>query len=237
MSLNYRFLGFHESRICRVLKGRLLFQIPWSSGQSSLEIGAQDMIYTQERGFHLLIVSRKDKIMRNMTKKRLGLIFVLLFAFLFGGFSWADSAKIAIVDTQKVLQESKAAKEARTSLLADIKKKRALFQRKQEEARQLQKELSRQSKDASPDALQEKREKLAQEVKSLKRLKVDMEEDLRRKNMELTKKILREIREVVKDYRKKKKYTVILEKKTVIAADDSIDITEQIIKLYDKKKK
>ncbi|MBW1774889.1 MAG: OmpH family outer membrane protein [Deltaproteobacteria bacterium] len=175
--------------------------------------------------------------MRNMTKKRLGLIFVLLFAFLFGGFSWADSAKIAIVDTQKVLQESKAAKEARTSLLADIKKKRALFQRKQEEARQLQKELSRQSKDASPDALQEKREKLAQEVKSLKRLKVDMEEDLRRKNMELTKKILREIREVVKDYRKKKKYTVILEKKTVIAADDSIDITEQIIKLYDKKKK
>ena len=195
------------------------------------------MIYTQGRGFHLLIVSRKDKIMRNMTKKRLGLIFVLLFVFLFGGSSWADSAKIAIVDTQKVLQESKAAKEARASLMDDIKEKRALYQKKQEEALKLQKELSLKSKGSSPEALRGEREKLALEVKNLKRLKVDMEEDLRRKNVELTQKILQEVREVVKNYRKKKKYTVILEKRSVITSDESIDITEQIIKLYDKKKK
>lgn len=195
------------------------------------------MIYTQGRVLHLLIVSRKDKIMRNMTKKRLGLIFVLLFVFLFGGSSWADSAKIAIVDTQKVLQESKAAKEARASLMDDIKEKRALYQKKQEEALKLQKELSLKSKGSSPEALRGEREKLALEVKNLKRLKVDMEEDLRRKNVELTQKILQEVREVVKNYRKKKKYTVILEKRSVITSDESIDITEQIIKLYDKKKK
>ena len=175
--------------------------------------------------------------MRDLTKKRAGLIFVLLLAFLFGGFSWADSAKIAIVDTQKVLQESKAAKEARASLMADIKEKRALYQKKQEEALKLQKELSLKSKGSSPEALRGEREKLALEVKNLKRLKVDMEEDLRRKNVELTQKILQEVREVVKNYRKKKKYTVILEKRSVITSDESIDITEQIIKLYDKKKK
>jgi outer membrane protein len=175
--------------------------------------------------------------MRESTKKSLGLSFVLMCALLFGGFSWADGAKIGVVDTQRVLRESKAAKEARTSLLADIKEKRALFQKKQEEAVRLQRELSRQSKDASPNELSAKREQLAQEVKSLKRLKVDLEEELRRKNMELTKKILQEVREVIRDYRKKKKYTVILEKKTVITADDSIDITAQIIKLYDKKNK
>lgn len=195
------------------------------------------MIYTKRKVFLLLKVFRKDKIMRDLTKKRAGLIFVLLFAFLFGGFSWADSAKIAIVDTQKVLQESKAAKEARASLMADIKKKRALYQKKQEEALRLQKELSLKSKDSSPEALRGEREKLALEVKNLKRLKVDMEEDLRRKNVELTQKILQEVREVVKDYRKKKKYTVILEKRSVITSDESIDITDQIIKLYDKKKK
>ncbi len=175
--------------------------------------------------------------MSDLKKNKWGLSFVILCVMLLGGFSLADSAKIGVVDTQKVLQESKAAKEARASLLADIKAKRALFQKKQEEALRLQKELSRQGKDASPDDLREKREELAQEVKSLKRLKVDLEEELRRKNMELTNKILQDIREVIKDFRKTKKYTVILDKKAVITSDDAIDITEQIIKLYDKKKK
>ena len=175
--------------------------------------------------------------MHDSTRKKLCLSFILLCALIFGGFSWADSAKIGVVDTQRVLKESKAAKEARSKLLADIKEKRALFQKKQEEALRFQKELGLKSKGTKPDDLKAEREKLAQEVKNLKRLKVDLEEELRRKNMEITNKLLQEIRAIINDYRKKKKYTVILEKRTVISSDKAIDITGQIIKLYDKKKK
>jgi outer membrane protein len=174
--------------------------------------------------------------MRDLTRKRLGLSFIILCALIFGGFSWADSAKIGIVDTQKILQESKGAKAARERLMAEVKEKRAQFQRSQEEAMRLQKELNSRSRDASPEDLRAKRDKLAREMKTLKRLKIDMEDELRKKNMGIAKKILEEIKEVIEGYRKKHKLAVILEKKTVITADESIDITDEIIKIYDAKK-
>jgi len=187
--------------------------------------------------FALNTARRKDFIMGDCKIKIGGLLVALLFTLLSVGVSRAESTKIGIVDTQKVLQTSKAAEQARASLLADLKEKRALFQKKQEEVKMLEKEIRLESSGLSPEALRGKRERLAQELKDLKRLKEDLEEQIRRKNLELTKKILQEVRDIIVDYQKKKKYTLILEKKTVITADDSIDITDQIIKLYDQRKK
>lgn len=175
--------------------------------------------------------------MREYKREIVGIFVGLLILGLSGGMSWADSVKIGIVDTQKILKDSKAAIKAREGLLADMKEKRAVFQKKQEEVRMLEKEFRSESSGLSPEALRGKRERLAQEVKELKRLKEDLEEQIRRENLELTKKILKEVRDVIIDYRKKKKYTLILEKNTVITSDDSIDITDQIIELYDSRRK
>jgi Skp family chaperone for outer membrane proteins len=41
----------------------------------------------------------------------------------------------------------------------------------------------------------------------------------------------------VGNYRKKQNYTLILEKKSVVAYDEAVDITEKIIELFDKNKK
>ena len=73
----------------------------------------------------------------------------------------------------------------------------------------------------------------AQQVKELRCLKADLEEELKRKDAELTRKLLTEIRDVVEEYRKKNKITVIFEKRSVVAFDGAIDITDKIIKLYD----
>lgn len=87
----------------------------------------------------------------------------------------------------------------------------------------------------SEDAQKKKRDELAAEVKNLRRLKIDLEEDLEKKNKELTQRIFRDIRPTFKEFRKKKDHTLILEKVSVIASDDDIDVTEDVIKLYDKK--
>jgi len=41
----------------------------------------------------------------------------------------------------------------------------------------------------------------------------------------------------VNEFRKKNKFSLILEKKTVVSHDEGIDITKDIIKLYDARKK
>ncbi len=85
----------------------------------------------------------------------------------------------------------------------------------------------------APAVRKEKTERLTQEVKELRRLRSDLEEELKKKDAELTRQLLKEIREVVQEYLKKQKFTVILEKRSVVASDDAIDITDKIIKLYD----
>lgn len=160
--------------------------------------------------------------------------FVLLLA-VSGGVSTAADAKIGLIDTQKIMRESNAAKKARDILSKDLEAKRAQYKGEEDQARKLEEELKRDSQNMTPAARQEKAEKLEKEIKELGRLKSDLEEDFRRKDAELARKIIGEIGEIVKEFTKKEKYTVILEKRYIVAADDAIDITDKIIRLYDAK--
>ena len=168
--------------------------------------------------------------------KKLHILVVLLIGvmlFLPANASLALKVKIGLIDTQKIMRESKAAKRARTEFLKDREAKRAILNDKQQKALKMEEELKKEGRKMAPDVRKEKTEKLAQEVKELRRLKTDLEEELKKKDAELTRRILTEVREVVEAYRNKRKITVIFEKRSVVAFDGAIDITDEIIKLYD----
>ena len=145
----------------------------------------------------------------------------------------AGNVKIGLIDTQRIMLESKAAKQARNVFLKDLQKKRQVLKSKMEDVLAMEKKLKREAKDLSQAARKEIQETLAKEIKDLRRLRADLEEELKKKDLELTRKLLVEIREIVGDFSKERGYTVILEKKSVVAADETIDITEKIIGLYD----
>ncbi|MEW6666383.1 MAG: OmpH family outer membrane protein [Thermodesulfobacteriota bacterium] len=145
----------------------------------------------------------------------------------------AAEVKIGMIDTQKIMRESKAAKKAREILMKELEGKRAKYKAEEDEARRLEEEIKREGASMSPAARQEKAEKLEKELKELGRLKSDIEEELRKKDAELTRKLLQEIYQIVKELTKKEKYSVILEKRYVVTADEAIDITDKVIRLYD----
>lgn len=145
--------------------------------------------------------------------------------------------KLGVIDTAKLMRESKAAKNARAIFLKDLEAKRGILAAKEKEVRQLEEGLKKPETKLSDEARREKNDRLAKEVKELKRLGSDLEEELKRKNAELTQKLLGEIRAIVKAFSNKENYTLILERGAVVAADDAIDITDKIIQIYDGKEK
>jgi outer membrane protein len=149
------------------------------------------------------------------------------------GVSSGAEVRIGVIDTQKIMRESKAAKKARDILASDLDAKRAKFKAEEDQARKLDEELKKSGESMTPAARQEKAEQLEKEIKELGRLKSDLEEDFRKKDAELGRKILSEISVIVKEFTKKEKFTVILEKRYVVAADDTIEITDKIIRQYD----
>mgnify|MGYP003874236445 FL=1 len=172
-------------------------------------------------------------------RKKLAIMGVILIAIAISSSDCTQAAdvKIGIIDTQEVMKESKAAKKARNLLMDELNEKRSLFSKKQDEVRLLEEEIKIKGDGMTESQKREKNDHLAREVKNLQRLKTDLEEDLNKKNVDLTQKILQEVSDVVKEFMKKEKYTLILEKRSVVSSDEAIDITEKIIRLYDAKKK
>ncbi len=147
------------------------------------------------------------------------------------------SIKLGVIDTAKIMRESKAAKNAQTIFLKDLEAKRGTLAAKEKEVRLLEEELKKPDAKLSPEERNNKNDKLAKEVKELNRLKSDLEEELKKKDVELTQKLIGELRGIVNTFYKKENYTLILEKSAVVASDDAIDITDKIIQIYDGQKR
>jgi outer membrane protein len=64
----------------------------------------------------------------------------------------------------------------------------------------------------------------------------NLRDDARTKEMEMSKKIIREIQKVIFSYAKKGGYAMIFEKSRsgLLYAPDSLDLTDTIIKIYDQ---
>ncbi|MFC1840546.1 OmpH family outer membrane protein [Thermodesulfobacteriota bacterium] len=168
-----------------------------------------------------------------MRKKLFAIILFALICFAHSGLVYAADMKIAVIDTQKILRESKSAGKARAIFLKDVQSNRTVLDAKQNELRKLEEEIRIGGRDMAPQVRQEKSENLTREAKELRRLKSDLEEELKKKDAELRRTILQEVLEIVKEYRKKEKYSIVLEKRSIVDSDDAIDITDKIIRLYD----
>jgi len=91
----------------------------------------------------------------------------------------------------------------------------------------------------TPDAKAQKEREYQQKLKDFQRFTKDSQDQLQQQDSQFTHRILREVLDVVRAEGKKEGYTMILEKSesSLIYADKSIDMTDQVIKLYNQKSK
>jgi outer membrane protein len=173
---------------------------------------------------------------KTMKKTLLAAFYLCITVCLFIGPVYAADIKIGVIDTSKIISDSKAGKNANVAFNKELETKQATLSAKQKEIEAIQNELSSKGKDMTPSVYNEKTAAYTRVSKELTRLKSDMEEELKAKKTSLTNKLLSEISVVVSDYCKKDKFTVILEKSYVAAYDNTVDITDKIIQLYDTPK-
>ena len=147
--------------------------------------------------------------------------------------------KVGYVDLQRALSESEAGKTAEGKFQEEVKKARGGIDSKKKEYDALQEAVKKQKDSLSAKALAEKEEKLMSMEKDLKRTIQDGEDALRRKNAQLVGDLVKKLREIVNQIGKDDGYTMIFEKGTqspVLFADQSIDITEKVVKKFNSEK-
>ncbi len=173
--------------------------------------------------------------------KKAGLLILswgLLLAF--ASFAFGEEAmKVAYVDMQRALNQCEAGKDAKRQISAEVEKIQKEFAGRQKELEKIKEDLEKRGSVLSESARQQKERDYQAKLRDLQRLQRDYEEDLRRKDRELSDRILKNLEAIIKKMGEEGKYTFILEKNqpAVIYISKGLDLTDEVIKRIDKKPK
>ncbi len=150
----------------------------------------------------------------------------------------AESVRIAVVNQQRALASSNEGRAAEKALKSLMQKKRTELEPLEQELKRQQEEFESQKYVLSRSALEERKLDLLKRQRDLERSMREAEDDLEIENRRLMQPLVKRIEKALSELGKEKDFTVILETKStaVLYAEESIDITDLVIKKLNKKK-
>jgi len=156
-------------------------------------------------------------------------IFVLSFAISLNAF--AKEIKIGYVNMRKVFFEYEKTKEFNAKLETEDEETKKAMNEKTQELRKLRDELDL----LSDEAKKKKEPELKQKLKELDAIRKEKLEGFIRKRDAMFKEIRDDIVETTADYAKKNNYDIILDDAVLLYSSKSYEITENILKVLNKK--
>ncbi len=165
----------------------------------------------------------------------LALIFMAATCFSTKGFTEQTKNKIAFLDSQRVVDESKAGKEALKILEEFKKKNEEQLANKVKELTDMEEDLQKKKFALSTEAQKKMEESIRRKNIELKRFKEDKELELKDLYFSHLNEIKVKIVKIVQELGRQKEYSLILTKDdSIIYSDEALDITQLIIETYDK---
>ncbi len=150
----------------------------------------------------------------------------------------AQQGKFAIINIQGAIISTKDGQKAAAELNAKTQPKKRELEQKQNEINSLQDQLSKGQNTLSESAKNDLYKNIEAKKKSLQREMEDAQADLEADQSKLLQQLGQKILAVIERYAKDNGYTMVVDvgsqNTPVIYASPSIDITKEIIELYDK---
>lgn len=149
------------------------------------------------------------------------------------GICQAQEIKIGFVDLMKFAQQSKRAQEHQQRFMKIVEKERATLENKKKELVELQDQLQKQG----PMLKEETRNQKVKEF-NIKKMELEMAEKdaqakLQNEQREAQEVLRKDVSKIIGNVRGQRKLTLVLNADSLLSADDALDITEDVVRLYD----
>ena len=164
--------------------------------------------------------------------------FIAMTALLLGSLTaQAADIKIAVVDMQRALQSVDAGKKAKSSLESEFNAKKKALLDEEEKIKKMGEDFKKQSLVLNDDAKAKKQNEIQERLLKYRETFSKAQMDIQNKERQLTEPIINNIRKIVEDLGNSKGYTIILEKNenSVLFSQQKDDLTEEVVKLFNKK--
>jgi len=154
-------------------------------------------------------------------------------AFVFSGVCSAQDFKVAFVDFQKFVTKSHKAQEQQKKLVEMVNVKRTALENKKKELDRLQEEFQKQGPMLKEDTRTGKIKEMGIKEMELKLAEKEAENAVRNEQREAEEIFRRDISKVISTIRTEKKLTLVFNSAALLAADDTLDITDEVAQRYD----
>lgn len=161
-------------------------------------------------------------------------------ALLAGQATAAETFKIGVIDPQAVLEKSKAGKKALDGLKEYVSSRQKLLSRDEEELRNTEKTLKESASKLSDTEKRDKEAQFRAKIQEYQKRAQEFNQDLQGKQKELVDDYMKKIASATQTVAEKGGFSLVVDKgseqtiKIVIYNKDTIDLTDQVIKEFDR---
>ena len=165
---------------------------------------------------------------------RLTALLLVAFAVAFSMPAMAQAVpKIAVVDFQSAIQQTKEGQAAQKKLDAAFAQKKASLDQLETQLRQMKADYDKQSSILSDTARKAKEQELMNANSQYQQAYAQSEQDMQTMYNQTMQNLLDKLKMITTQVSKEKGYTLVIEKSAVVFASDGIDITSEVVKRYD----
>jgi outer membrane protein len=142
--------------------------------------------------------------------------------------------KLAYVDVQRALNECDAGKKAKNEFRGRIEKLEARLQKQQTEVQSLKDELEKKGMLMKDDERRNLEDEYQRKLRDFERDYKDSKDDLEKKDNEVTGAIVKDLARIIRTIGERDGFTMVLEKGSILWGAPGIDITDEVIRNYNK---
>lgn len=150
----------------------------------------------------------------------------------------ADTQKIGVVDSQKVLDQSKAGKRAKGLMDDYLKSRQKVVDLDEQELKRLEEKITVQGAALTLEARRELQQDYQRKLEQYQRRVVELNREVQAKKNEVLREFNKGMEGIVKQIAQKDGYALILDQNgnngPVLFHQGPMDLTDQVIKAYDK---
>ena len=139
------------------------------------------------------------------------------------------------IDFKYILNESEAGKKAQTSLKKKLNKGIKNLQDKEKKIQDEEKKIIQQKKVISAEEYKKKVTELRKKVNSLQKERSTLLDTVSKQRTKARNELLKNLNPIIKDYMKQNKIRMVVDKKSLLLADENLDITKNIMSLLNNK--
>ena len=162
-------------------------------------------------------------------------IFLTLLITLWSSFLFAETPYY--LDFNYILNESNAGKKAQTTLKNRLDSGIKSLNGKEKSIQESEKKLIQKKKIISAEEYKKEIQSLRASVAKLQKERSELINSIAKKKKKAKDELLKNLNPIIKDYMIEKKIRMVINKKALVLADENLDITQDIIKIFNTKLK